>query len=454
MKLLLVVLAATALCVADGSLFGDRVHDLKTRGDLSAILKESGGPQLVYIYDSLDVNCHKKAPVISATGEALDGFVPVVAMDTRQAAFQWVLNAWGVQVIPSVGILHGGASPPTSANAAAASKLVASHLNRYVGGGAKPVELFPHTKPITVESLKKSALAALPDKGIERVSTVVGFNKVTKSVWGTPSVVGIPSELGVVVLFTDKPKTSALYKSLAVKYSGMLRFVEVLVKGASSPVAKHDVFAGADTTPFPALFVVTSNEDGSLVSSRYPVDNALTVEAISSHIDDVAGLTAEQFDNHGQKKNALTINAHQRRSGIFSGVIEVNSKADWNEFAVRNAGISKVGGGPIRIVFTNDVKGLRTSLLTIVASTSTSVPKTIFLVDSAAQSDILKHFGGMDDASNYVVDIIPSLQSDAVVYKYGVHPSSMGTESYLEKPAMKRNLEVLSWAEVPEFKSA
>eukprot|EP00658_Telonema_sp_P-2_P055640 TRINITY_DN44221_c0_g2_i1.p1 TRINITY_DN44221_c0_g2~~TRINITY_DN44221_c0_g2_i1.p1 ORF type:complete len:206 (-),score=46.84 TRINITY_DN44221_c0_g2_i1:10-627(-) len=154
-----------------------------------------------------------------------------------------------------------------------------------------------------------------------------------KSVWSTPTTPtttvanNIPSEVAVVVLFTDKPKTSALFKSLAVKYSGMVRFVEVVVKGSTSPVAKHDVFAGADTTPFPALFVITPSEDGSFVSSKYPVDNALTVGAISSHIDQVAGLTLEEVGTHIQKKNAITTRAHQRRSGIVSGVIEVNSKA-------------------------------------------------------------------------------------------------------------------------------
>jgi hypothetical protein len=425
-----------------------KVNDLKTRGDLTSLLTASGGPHLVFIYDSLDVNCHKKASAVAATGEALEGVVPVVAMDVRQPAFQWVLNAWGVQVIPSVGLLHGSPSPPTSPNAAAASKLVSSHLSPYVGGGARHMELFPHTKPITVESLKKSALAALPDKGIVRVSSAPALEKVIRSV-----TLSKPNrEQAVVVLFTDKPKTSALFKSLSVSYNGIVRFVEVVVKGASSPVSKHDVFGGADISTYPALFVLHPSQDGNLTSTRYPADGALSAGEISKFIDDATGITPATHAEEQRMRKTVTENAHRRRSGVVSGVIEVGSKSDWVELVVRNAGITKLNGGPIRIVFSPDVKGLRTSLLGVVASSAPTTPKRIFLVDAVAQNAILKFFStGSTTGGDTVIDIVPSTESESVVYKFGVHASSLGSEAYLEKPALKRQLEVLNWSEVPDY---
>lgn len=300
-----------------------KVRELKSRGDLTSVLTAEGGPHLVYIFDSLDVHSHKKAPVVSVAAEALDGFVQVIALDARQPAFQWALNAWGVQVIPSVGLLH---SSGANVNAQAASKLVASHLTPFTSG-ARRMEVFPHTKPITVDSLKKAALAALPDTSIERVSSAKSLDKVLSSIW-TGGSNGLPREVAAAVLFTDKPKSSSLFKALSARFGGVVRFVEVVVKGGSSPVSHHNLFANTDTETLPALFVITKGNE-SVSVNRYPNEGELSPNAIGSFIEASAGLSPQLKADHTKRVNSLVASAHQRRSLAAAGCLVIRSAADW-----------------------------------------------------------------------------------------------------------------------------
>lgn len=56
------------------------------------------------------------------------------------------------------------------------------------------------------------------------------------------------------MLYTDKARTSALYKSLSLRFKGRLAFAEVNSKTA-------DVVAHRNVTQFPKLIVMTGDQE-------------------------------------------------------------------------------------------------------------------------------------------------------------------------------------------------
>ena len=83
---------------------------------------------------------------------------------------------------------------------------------------------------------------ALPASHITKLKDAGSYTNFTAS-----------SALPTVVLFTDKPKTSALYKSLSLRFKGRLAFAEVSSK-AAEVVEQQGVHA------FPKLLVLKGDE--------------------------------------------------------------------------------------------------------------------------------------------------------------------------------------------------
>ncbi len=104
------------------------------------------------------------------------------------------------------------------------------------------VRLAVHAGARTAKGIADALTAALPSTYISKVRDTSCYSNFTTA-----------STVPKVVLFTDKSKTSALYKSLSLRFKGRLAFAEVSNK-ASDLIEEHGV------TQFPKLVVLDGDK--------------------------------------------------------------------------------------------------------------------------------------------------------------------------------------------------
>ena len=92
--------------------------------------------------------------------------------------------------------------------------------------------------PRTAKGIADALTAALPSTHISKLKDAPSYSNFTTT-----------SSLPTVVLFTDKPKTSALYKSLSLRFKGRLTFAEVNSKAS-------DIIEQQAVEKFPKLVVL------------------------------------------------------------------------------------------------------------------------------------------------------------------------------------------------------
>lgn len=215
------------------------VTDLTSFADAQRLLRDDDKLYLAYFYDSLDINSVRLGTSVEEAAGLLKGFVDVVGIDAREPGMQWLLNAWGVQVIPSI-----RAVPPRRNGRAS---LGDGHPINGVGGIKQPVEF--NGRDFTPESIKKFALSQLAvqpyiekidDKSLDQLLNALKQTHMT-----------------IVLLVTDKDATSQLYRSLATQYFQRAAFLEAF-KGKSAKLVQH---FGVKT--FPHLVVFPNNGDGT-----------------------------------------------------------------------------------------------------------------------------------------------------------------------------------------------
>lgn len=96
--------------------------------------------------------------------------------------------------------------------------------------------------PRTAKGIADALTAALPSTHISKLKDAPSYSNFTTT-----------STLPKVVLFTDKPKTSALYKSLSLRFKGRLAFAEVTSKAS-------DVIEQQAVERFPKLIVLDGDQ--------------------------------------------------------------------------------------------------------------------------------------------------------------------------------------------------
>ena len=95
----------------------------------------------------------------------------------------------------------------------------------------------------TAKGIADALTAALPASQISKIKDASSFSNFTTT----------GSSLPKVVLYTDKTRTSALYKSLSLRFKGRLAFAEVNNKAG-------DVVESQGVTHFPKLVVMKAEE--------------------------------------------------------------------------------------------------------------------------------------------------------------------------------------------------
>jgi len=96
--------------------------------------------------------------------------------------------------------------------------------------------------PRTAKGIADALTAALPSTHISKLKDAPSYSNFTTT-----------SSLPKVVLFTDKPKTSALFKSLSLRFKGRLAFAEVTSKAS-------DVIEQQAVEKFPKLVVLDGDK--------------------------------------------------------------------------------------------------------------------------------------------------------------------------------------------------
>ena len=98
------------------------------------------------------------------------------------------------------------------------------------------------TGPRTAKGIADALTSALPSTHISKLKDAASYSNFTTT-----------SALPKVVLFTDKTKTSALYKSLSLRFKGRLTFAEVNNKAS-------DVIEQQGVEQFPKVVVLDGDK--------------------------------------------------------------------------------------------------------------------------------------------------------------------------------------------------
>lgn len=199
------------------------VTQLTTRTFSKAVL-DSNLPAVVEFYAPWCGHCKALAPQYQKVAESLQGIATVAAVDCDDTDNQPLCGEYKVQGFPTLKIF-----PANKPRASAKSrKKLPSDYNG----------------PRTAKAIADALTAALPASQISKVKDAQSFTNFTNTA----------SSLPKVVLFTDKPRTSALYKSLSLRFMDRLAFAEVSSKAA-------DVVEAQGVTSFPKLVVLKAEQE-------------------------------------------------------------------------------------------------------------------------------------------------------------------------------------------------
>lgn len=248
---------------------------------VSCALYEDDGPVAVLTADNFDElvstspvawvveyfapwcgHCQALAPQYTKAADNLKGLVNVGAVDCDVEGNKRLCSQAGVQGFPSIKIYP-----------ALKSK------NPYTHKWEKLAT--DYQGPRTAKPIVDAALAQLSDSNIAKVSDAAAFTEYEAAAG--------KAALPQVVLFTNKPKTTALYKSLSLRYKGRAAFAEV--QSTASVAEKFGI------TNFPTLLVVTPSGDQQLYQG-----NLKPLELISwldTYVLDKVAEAAEDSSNGG-----------------------------------------------------------------------------------------------------------------------------------------------------------
>ncbi|KAL0020067.1 hypothetical protein WJX79_001481 [Trebouxia sp. C0005] len=186
------------------------------------LVLESDLPAVVEFYAPWCGHCKALAPQFQKVAENLQGIATVAAVDCDDQSNQPLCGEYNVQGFPTLKIFP--ANKPKA--------------------GSKSKRKLPsdYNGPRTAKGIADALTAALPSTQISKLKDAPSYSNFTTT-----------SSLPKVVLFTDKPKTSALYKSLSLRFKGRLAFAEVTNKAS-------DVIEQQAVEKFPKLVVLDGDQ--------------------------------------------------------------------------------------------------------------------------------------------------------------------------------------------------
>ncbi|KAL3148687.1 hypothetical protein ABBQ38_014102 [Trebouxia sp. C0009 RCD-2024] len=258
----LFTLVIVALLASTSALYTKKgpVSQLTTRTFSKAVL-DSDLPAIVEFYAPWCGHCKSLAPHYQKVAENLQGIATVAAVDCDNADNQPLCGEYKVQGFPTLKIFP--ANKP-KASAKSRKKLP----NDYNG-------------PRTAKGIADALTSALPASQISKVKDAKGFSNFTSA-----------TSLPKVVLFTDKSRTSALYKSLSLRFKDRLAFAEVSSKAA-------DVVEAQGITQVPKL-VVMKTDQVEEYSGKFKA--AELISFLSEQAGSAADTEADEPASQGSRK--------------------------------------------------------------------------------------------------------------------------------------------------------
>lgn len=264
--------------------------EMTTFAQISRILRSDTDPHLLYLYDPLDLNSVRFMPHVDEAAFLLEGFVAVHAVNVRAPQLQWLMNAWNVQVLPSLRLLP--ASPPTSSRKPYASPAATKTPQEYGSMDYHP------------ESIRKFALQAIPS-----ASGLIDRFDVESRAAALQQLAVTGTTVPVVMLFTDKTTTSQLYRRLAQKYAQRLAFVEIVA--AKCPKTQQAFYVQT----LPSLLVIPSAANGgagSTMTKRVVYDGKFAVTDLAAFLDKFAATSVEQREENARQEQQAAIDKELR----------------------------------------------------------------------------------------------------------------------------------------------
>ncbi|KAI8463550.1 MAG: hypothetical protein J3K34DRAFT_526895 [Monoraphidium minutum] len=218
----------------------------------------SHGPGVLEFYSPSCPHCVALAPEIRKVAANLKGIATVAAVDCSTAANRMMCGTYGVRAFPTLKLFGPDLKP-----------------NPYTGDKMKDIEDFKGEP--NARSIAAAVTDLLHDRHISSIATPADLDAFAPALAAEKTAGETADGLARVLLFTDKPRTTVLYKGLSVAYAGRLRFGQA-AKGEGGG-GGGAVAAQLGVEEYPTLIVV--KPDGS----RDTYSGALKAAPLRAYLD-------------------------------------------------------------------------------------------------------------------------------------------------------------------------
>jgi len=213
-------LFALVACVsANKSPFdGTVVKPLSGVTSFTQVVRAVDEATIFFIYDSAEVNSLRTIPQFTKAAAPLSGFANFYAIDIRDATVAWALDAWNVQLVPAVRGVSAHRTPRPGFEKAG--------LVGGLGGTRQFVEM-QLERGLSEASLKRFVLSMQGEAPVIRVETDAKAESLHAHVTS-------PRETPSVVLISNKPTSSQLFKAVSISLNGRCDVYDVFTGKAKN----------------------------------------------------------------------------------------------------------------------------------------------------------------------------------------------------------------------------
>eukprot|EP01065_Artemidia_motanka_P012954 TRINITY_DN17134_c0_g1_i1.p1 TRINITY_DN17134_c0_g1~~TRINITY_DN17134_c0_g1_i1.p1 ORF type:complete len:406 (+),score=137.60 TRINITY_DN17134_c0_g1_i1:76-1293(+) len=261
----------------------------------SDVLRADGEAVVVVLYDPASLTEERRAPLEAAAAE-LSGLARVVSVDVSRPGLRWIADAYHVRFLPEIMLFTPDAKP------APQGKEGVDTVTR--PGGIRTPRFFEGSVR-TAQAIKSWAVGKLPDADVPKVTAA--------SAAAVEKAVAAAGGKSMLVLFTDKDKTSPLFKALALALRGRIEMAVIKVKDLK-PLS--DV-----VTSVPLLRVYTG--DGGKLDYGGKMD----VGSILSFVEPHTRVSRAERREAAARADDAEFSILQRRA--LSPVLKLESKEEW-----------------------------------------------------------------------------------------------------------------------------
>ena len=244
------------------------IHGIADYTRLAHSLRETF---VVLFYDDREIHSAPLIPLWESVAAEMAGFATAAAVNVANRENTFLVNAWGIETIPSVRTLgpyvEGKKNGTDGRLAAFAGRKGLAKYQGRLGGG----------------EIRKAVLSALTTAYVGKPKTLGEYESFVENVEN--------GKVRKVVLLTGRNETTDLYKGLSVRFHHRLDFAEV---NLTSPLGvelahRHGELATEETTPLKTtLFVLVEGEKKKHIKHAHLYNGAYNMQDISAFLEPYA----------------------------------------------------------------------------------------------------------------------------------------------------------------------